>query len=66
MYSKRSAVKTSECENVAKNNKRKAIPLSGALSEKSNISITSESKKFNAAALAGTLGPDFENMKVNV
>ena len=33
MSSKRSAVKTSECDSVGKNNKRKVRPQSGTLSE---------------------------------
>ena len=51
MSGKRRAVKTSECDSVAKIIKKRVDALSGNLSEKSKISITSRSKKTNAAAL---------------
>jgi len=54
MYSKISAVKTSECDSVAKIIKMAEDPQTGTLSEKSKRSITSRSKT-NAADLQSRL-----------
>jgi hypothetical protein len=68
MSSKRSAVKTSECENVSKKqNKKMQGPHPGTLSEKYNLCIIPRSKgqcRDLTLALTITLVMDYKYIKV--
>ena len=70
LTSRRSAVKPSECENVAKMSKKKRQdPQPGTLSKRQNLCITSRSKKDQfrdlTVALTKTVGLGFEHININ-